>query len=462
MTSAPAHTRLGKAGRKLVSTVLWGVGLLSVIVLASRYLSGDQPTKPAEKKPVAYSTTKVTPANVAAMADEQAHVGQVAAAAESEKRNSPPPGTPAGTSSPVSVGSGSAGGEPLRLPPGTPAGKAAVVLTGAGAAEDTLTNIRNQARASKIDAYEDATAGEALDNGTAGNTTPAVTRSANVPPNSPITAAARQIESLEKSLANLSSPPAAAGMPGNIADTLKAVQALSPSQKGNQTLTQVSQDWLTQQQQHGSQDEKPLTPQAKASDYILFEGTLIPIVLLQDVASDLPGSINAMVTQDVYDSIAHRYLLIPRGTRIRGLYNSEVIVGQSRLLMAFSRMIFPNGASMRLGAMPGSDVDGATGIGAEVNNHFWTIFGSSLIIGAVSLAAAPGSGQSNVTINIPSGSGGLSAAAGQALADTVKRMLDRTQNIKPTLSLTKGEPLNVTISRDMILPPAITGGRRVM
>jgi type IV secretion system protein VirB10 len=227
-------------------------------------------------------------------------------------------------------------------------------------------------------------------------------------------------------------------------------------------LTQKSEGWLGQQDTTGQSDPPPLTPKAKPSEFVLFEGTSIPIVLTRDVNSDLPGQISAMVTQDIYDSVDNRYLLIPAGARLTGSYNSDVVAGQSRLLMAFSRLFFPNGASVRLGAMQANDVNGAAGAEAEVNNHFFQMFGSSLIIGTVALAAAPAATSStNLTINMSGGGSGAGAMAGQILSDSVKRILDRNQNIKPTLSLGKGERLALITTRDMVLPPTVTGGRQV-
>jgi type IV secretion system protein VirB10 len=110
--------------------------------------------------------------------------------------------------------------------------------------------------------------------------------------------------------------------------------------------------------------------------------------------------------------------------------------------------------------MPGSDAGGASGAEGEVNRHFWQQFGTSIAVGAAAMLANRGNGNNaNVTINL--GGSGNSGSAGstvatQALSDVVKRMLERNQNIKDTLTLKKGEELTLVTNRAMDLPPSVT------
>ena len=90
--------------------------------------------------------------------------------------------------------------------------------------------------------------------------------------------------------------------------------------------------------------------QAVASPYVVQAGTLIAGALLTGIRSDLPGQITAQVTQNVYDSPSGRYLLIPQGAKLIGIYDSQVSFGQSRVLLAWTRLIMPNGHSIRRGS----------------------------------------------------------------------------------------------------------------
>lgn len=61
---------------------------------------------------------------------------------------------------------------------------------------------------------------------------------------------------------------------------------------------------------------------APASPFILQAGAVIPAALITGIRSDLPGQITAQVTENIYDSPTGRILLVPRGTRIIGQYDT--------------------------------------------------------------------------------------------------------------------------------------------
>ena len=87
-------------------------------------------------------------------------------------------------------------------------------------------------------------------------------------------------------------------------------------------------------------------------------GAVIPAALVTGLRSDLPGQITAQVTSNVYDSPTGRFLLIPQGARLIGEYDSRVAFGQSRVLLAWTRLILPNGRSIVLERQPGADAAG--------------------------------------------------------------------------------------------------------
>lgn len=84
------------------------------------------------------------------------------------------------------------------------------------------------------------------------------------------------------------------------------------------------------------------------SPFELKSGTLLPCVLISGLNSDLPGNMIAQVSENVWDTATGRYLLIPRGSRIIGTYDNQISYGQSRVLVMWSRLIFPDGSSLVL------------------------------------------------------------------------------------------------------------------
>jgi type IV secretion system protein VirB10 len=88
--------------------------------------------------------------------------------------------------------------------------------------------------------------------------------------------------------------------------------------------------------------------------YELKRGSVIPATLISGINSDLQGRITAQVGQNVYDSATGHRLLIPQGTKLFGRYDSKVSFGQSRVLVVWSDIIFPNGSTLQIGGMAGT------------------------------------------------------------------------------------------------------------
>jgi type IV secretory pathway VirB10-like protein len=121
-------------------------------------------------------------------------------------------------------------------------------------------------------------------------------------------------------------------------------------------------------QQHSKQETEYLTATREScpeGQYEVKAGWLIPAVLEQQLNSDLPGMIRALVRENVYDSATGRYILIPSGSTLIGIYNSHVGYGQNALQAVWRRIVFPDGSSLALGGFEGDDSAGAPGSGTR-------------------------------------------------------------------------------------------------
>jgi type IV secretion system protein VirB10 len=178
--------------------------------------------------------------------------------------------------------------------------------------------------------------------------------------------------------------------------------------------------------------------------------------MVSGIHSDLPGSLIAQVSQNVYDTATGRSLLIPQGSKIYGVYDSRVVYGQSMVLIAWNRIIFPDGSSVTLGAMPGADIAGYAGFHDRVDNHYPRIFGSavlmSLVTGGMSYAVdqvsnndSSGNGNANSTTIQDEMTAALAAQLGQATL----QLLQKNLNIKPTLEIRPGYQFNVVVTKDV-------------
>jgi type IV secretion system protein VirB10 len=192
------------------------------------------------------------------------------------------------------------------------------------------------------------------------------------------------------------------------------------------------------------------TLQHPKSPYEVMAGTVIPATMIGGINSDLPGEIIGQVRQNVYDTATGQYLLIPQGSRLVGVYSSAVTYGQTRVLVAWNRIIYPNGDSIDIGQMPGADEGGYAGFNDVVDNHYLRIFGSAILASLFSAGAQLSQPQnSNGTINSTQI---LAASLGQQ-ANTVGTMLiSRWLDIQPTLKIRNGYLFNIMVTKDMVLP----------
>ncbi|GKG93828.1 hypothetical protein CE91St38_18360 [Desulfovibrionaceae bacterium] len=195
----------------------------------------------------------------------------------------------------------------------------------------------------------------------------------------------------------------------------------------------------------------------------LKTGAVIPGAMLTGVNSDLPGNTIAQVSQDVFDSATGRNLLIPQGTKIYGVYDSRIVYGQERVLIAWNRLIFPDGSSISLGAMPGADMGGMAGLNDDVNHHYMRIFGSALMMSLVSggmAYALDGVNDSTKTDNGTRMTDEMTASLAQQLGQTTTTLLQRNLSIKSTLEIWPGYQFNIVVTKDVIFKEPYTRWRR--
>ncbi|WP_255504523.1 MULTISPECIES: TrbI/VirB10 family protein [Sphingomonadaceae] len=186
---------------------------------------------------------------------------------------------------------------------------------------------------------------------------------------------------------------------------------------------------------------------APASANIVQAGSVIPAALITGIRSDLPGQITAQVTANVYDSPTGRILLIPQGSRLIGEYDSEVAAGQTRVLLAWDRLILPDGRSLVLERQPGTDGAGFAGLQDRVNQHWGNLFKAAAVSTLLGVGAELGAdSEDDLTRALRRGSQDTINQTGQQI---VRRQL----NVPPTLTVRPGHPLRVVLTRDLVLEP---------
>lgn len=193
-------------------------------------------------------------------------------------------------------------------------------------------------------------------------------------------------------------------------------------------------------------------------DRELKAGTIIPITLITGVNTDLPGDIIAQVLVDVYDTVTGRNLLIPRGTRVYGSYSSAISFGQDRMLLAWERLIWPNGDSIALQGMQGVDNTGASGMAGDLDMHFDRIFAgvalsSGFKIAQNGIVAAMSTTPFFRRLAELMEADSQSETIDQITQEYAQRWIDR----QPTITVPAGSRGNIMVNQDMVLP--VYGGQ---
>jgi type IV secretion system protein VirB10 len=206
---------------------------------------------------------------------------------------------------------------------------------------------------------------------------------------------------------------------------------------------------------NASVDRRTVSPDRitrPASPYVVQAGTVIPGALITGIRSDLPGQIIAQVTENVFDTPTGRFLLVPQGARLIGIYDSQVTFGQSRILLVWTRLIMPNGRSIVLERQPGADTAGYAGLEDQVDNHWGELFKAGALSTFLAVGTELGAG-SDANSNDGPIIQALRHGASDSLNQTGQQVVRRSLNIQPTLTIRPGFPVRVIVSQDLHLEP---------
>lgn len=187
---------------------------------------------------------------------------------------------------------------------------------------------------------------------------------------------------------------------------------------------------------------------AALSPFEVKAGTTIPAALITGLNSDLPGSVIAQVTENVYDTQTGNHVLIPQGSKLVGSYDSQVSFGQNRALVVWQRILFPNGDSINIEKMQGVDIAGYAGFRDQVDHHYGRIYGNALLISLVGAGYALLRNDQNIE-NTDEDT--IAASVGQGLAQVTTEMARKNLNIQPTIKIRAGYKFNVLVMKDIIL-----------
>ena len=147
-----------------------------------------------------------------------------------------------------------------------------------------------------------------------------------------------------------------------------------------------------------------------------------------------------------------RYLLIPQGSRLIGEYDSEVAFGQRRVLLVWTRLIRPDGSSIVLDRLSGTDTEGHAGLEDQVDYHWGRIVAGAAISTILGInAQLVAQNQSNGSVIVATRD-----SAQDSVNQTGQQLTRRNLEVQPTLKVRPGFELRVLVKRDLTLEPVGT------
>ncbi|WP_332817634.1 TrbI/VirB10 family protein [Sphingopyxis sp.] len=185
-----------------------------------------------------------------------------------------------------------------------------------------------------------------------------------------------------------------------------------------------------------------------ASPWLLSSGSVIAASLVTGLNSDLPGLVVAQVSQNTYDSITGRTLLIPQGARLIGRYKSGTSYGQKRAFVVWQRIVWPDGSSLAMDDAPASDPSGYAGLADRVDTHGWQLIKGvalSTLLG-VGTELSFGDDESEIVR-------AMRESAQQGSGRAGDRLVEKSLDIQPTIVVRPGWPVRVIVHKDLVLAP---------
>jgi type IV secretion system protein VirB10 len=174
----------------------------------------------------------------------------------------------------------------------------------------------------------------------------------------------------------------------------------------------------------------------------VVQGTMIQAVTETALDSTLPGAIRAIVSEDVHSFDGTR-VLIPRGARLVGRYRSDVALAQSRVMVAWDRIILPDNQTVEISAFGGDEL-GRTGTTGFVDTRFAQRFGSAALISLIGALPAAAAGQIE-----DEAAADIASDVGTDLRDSTQSVMQDYLAIRPVIHVDQGTRITVMVDRDL-------------
>jgi type IV secretion system protein VirB10 len=209
---------------------------------------------------------------------------------------------------------------------------------------------------------------------------------------------------------------------------------------------------------------------------VIAQGKVIDAILETAINTDLPGPLRAIVSRDVYAE-SGRNILVPKGSRLIGVYTSDVKRGQKRVAVLWNRIIRPDGIDIAVDS-PGVDQLGRAGLEGLVDNKYIEIFGNAILLSTINiglasaadkLAKTSSTSQSTTVTESSTTSTTTGKASDLAIQDSVqsvgevgKDIAKSTLKVNPTITVDQGTRIKVFVNKDLVFPANLAQNFRMI
>ncbi len=207
--------------------------------------------------------------------------------------------------------------------------------------------------------------------------------------------------------------------------------------------------------------------------HTIAQGKLIHAVMETAVNTQLPGTVRAIVSRDIYAEAGNN-VLIPKGSRLVGVYNTSLFQGQDRVFIIWNRVITPEGVDVMINSAA-TDSLGRAGVEGYLDNRYGQLFSAAILSSVISIgvavAAEEVTGEENGRASQSVAADGTFTSTGgsstQAAADAASRIgsvgsriVERTLDLRPRVTIDQGTPIKIMVNRDLKFPQSIARGAK--
>jgi type IV secretion system protein VirB10 len=240
------------------------------------------------------------------------------------------------------------------------------------------------------------------------------------------------------------------GMPSQASVSRGVAGANDTREYTDQNAQSSKEAFIERARSTAAADYLKSTRTAPISKYEIKTGWEIPAVMEQGLNSDLPGELKALVTSNIFDTATGRYLLVPQGSRLVGIYDSHVGYGQDGVQVVWNRIIFPDASSIDLGGMSGQDAQGYSGFRHTVDHHYKRLIGFAVLTSLFSAGFELSQNRNQSVLAYPSTGQVAAGAVGREVTQLGAEITRRNLNVQPTIKIPVGYKFNVRVNRDIL------------